>query len=120
MQNFNISMINYNAKNVWIRLLDLSIFKLLFVTLIITITPVLVYAQFNKLAWADEFDGKGLPDKTKWDYEEGYIRNKEKQYYTRERKENVRQESIVEGLFKDMDEIARAFIYSEIFPRKYF
>jgi hypothetical protein len=25
----------------------------------------------------------------------------------------------VEGLFKDLDEITRAFIYSEIFPRKY-
>lgn len=27
--------------------------------------------------------------------------------------------SIVEGLFANMDEITRAFIYSEIFPRKY-
>jgi hypothetical protein len=26
---------------------------------------------------------------------------------------------VVEGLFADMDEVTRAFIYSEIFPRKY-
>jgi beta-glucanase (GH16 family) len=43
-----------------------------------------------ELVWADEFNVKGPPDKTKWDYEEGLVRNEEKQYYTRERKENVR------------------------------
>jgi hypothetical protein len=29
--------------------------------------------------WSDEFEYEGLPDKTKWDYEEGFIRNKELQ-----------------------------------------
>ena len=43
-----------------------------------------------RLVWSDEFDYEGLPDKTKWDYEEGFVRNKEAQYYTRERMENVR------------------------------
>ncbi len=43
-----------------------------------------------KLVWGDEFDKDGLPDSTKWDYEEGYIRNNEAQYYTRARKENAR------------------------------
>ncbi len=42
-----------------------------------------------KLVWADEFDYTGLPDSAKWSYEEGYIRNKEPQYYTRARKENA-------------------------------
>ncbi len=42
-----------------------------------------------KLVWADEFDYTGLPDPTKWDYEEGYLRNNEAQYYTRARKENA-------------------------------
>ena len=42
-----------------------------------------------KLAWADEFDYTGLPDPAKWDYEAGYIRNNEAQYYTRARKENA-------------------------------
>ena len=45
-----------------------------------------------KLVFSDEFDKPGLPDPDKWIYEEGYIRNGEKQYYTRERKENVRVE----------------------------
>ena len=53
-----------------------------------------------KLVWSDEFDYTGLPDSSKWDYEEGFIRNREEQYYTRERKENARVENgnlIIEG-----------------------
>lgn len=43
----------------------------------------------RKLVWQDEFNYTGLPDPSKWDYEVGHIRNNEKQYYTRARKENV-------------------------------
>jgi beta-glucanase (GH16 family) len=46
-------------------------------------------ASFRKLAWSDEFNYSGLPDPAKWNYEEGYVRNKELQYYTKERKENA-------------------------------
>ncbi len=35
-----------------------------------------------ELIWADEFDYSGKPDSTKWGYEYGFIRNREKQYYT--------------------------------------
>ena len=42
-----------------------------------------------KLVWADEFDYTGVPDPAKWDYEVGYVRNNEAQYYTRARKENA-------------------------------
>lgn len=45
-----------------------------------------------ELVWADEFDYTGLPDKSKWTYEQGFVRNRELQYYTRERKENARVE----------------------------
>jgi beta-glucanase (GH16 family) len=45
-----------------------------------------------KLVWSDEFDKPGLPDPAKWDYEAGFIRNREAQYYTRARKENARVE----------------------------
>ena len=60
------------------------------------------YGQTNewKLVWSDEFDYTGLPDKSKWDYEEGFVRNREMQYYTRARKENARVENgtlIIEG-----------------------
>ena len=50
--------------------------------------------------WSDEFDYEGLPDRTKWDYEEGLVRNQEMQYYTRARKENARVENgvlVIEG-----------------------
>jgi beta-glucanase (GH16 family) len=53
-----------------------------------------------KLVWSDEFDKPGLPDPNKWDYEVGFIRNNELQYYTRARKENARVEGgclIIEG-----------------------
>lgn len=42
-----------------------------------------------KLVWSDEFDKPGLPDPAKWNYEEGFIRNNEAQYYTRARAENA-------------------------------
>ena len=44
-------------------------------------------------AWQDEFDRDGLPDATRWDYEVGLIRNRERQYYTRSRSENARVEN---------------------------
>jgi beta-glucanase (GH16 family) len=45
-----------------------------------------------KLVWSDEFDRDGLPDPAKWSYEEGFVRNRELQYYTKGRKENARVE----------------------------
>ena len=44
----------------------------------------------RKLVWADEFTSDGLPDPSKWTYEEGFVRNQESQYYTRARSENAR------------------------------
>ena len=44
-------------------------------------------------AWQDEFDRDGLPDRGRWDYEVGFIRNNERQYYTRDRLENARVEN---------------------------
>lgn len=41
------------------------------------------------LTWSEEFAYEGLPDKSKWSYEEGFIRNNEPQYYTANRKENA-------------------------------
>ena len=48
-----------------------------------------VEAKKWKLVWQDEFNYTGLPDSSKWDYEDGFIRNNEKQFYTVKRKENV-------------------------------
>lgn len=35
------------------------------------------------LIWSDEFNYSGVPDPAKWRYEEGLVRNKEKQLYTK-------------------------------------
>ena len=43
----------------------------------------------KKLIWSDEFDYTGMPDDSKWDYEVGFVRNKEVQYYTKKRPENT-------------------------------
>ena len=45
------------------------------------------------LVWEDNFDNDGLPDSNIWTHEEGYVRNNEKQYYTKNRLENARVES---------------------------
>src|SRR5690242_3267768 len=54
-----------------------------------------------KLVWSDDFDKPGLPDPAKWNYEEGFIRNNEAQYYTKARPENARIENgllVIEAL----------------------
>ncbi len=55
---------------------------------------------FKKLVWSDEFNYNGLPDSTKWSYEEGNgcpkicgWGNNEKEYYTAKRPENARVEN---------------------------
>jgi beta-glucanase (GH16 family) len=46
-----------------------------------------------RLVWGDEFETEGAPDSTKWGYEKGMVRNREKQFYTAGRLENARVES---------------------------
>lgn len=46
-----------------------------------------------KLVWSDEFDRDGLPDPTRWSYEEGFVRNQELQYYTAGQSRNARIEN---------------------------
>lgn len=50
-------------------------------------------SQQKELIWADEFDYTGLPDSSKWNYEEGMNRGVQKQYYTRQRMENAKVEN---------------------------
>lgn len=52
-----------------------------------------------KLVWSEEFNGDSL-DRSRWEYETGFVRNKEMQYYTKERSQNVRLEDgllVIEG-----------------------
>ena len=60
------------------------------IALALVMTALSVSAGEWKLVWSDDFDHEGLPDKEKWDYEEGFVRNNELQFYTRERKQNAR------------------------------
>lgn len=60
-----------------------------------------------KLVWSDEFEGSGLPDSTKWNYNVGNWGwgNNEPQYYSDARVENARQEGgnlIIEAHKNDM------------------
>jgi len=52
-------------------------------------------SQFKKLVWSDEFNYKGLPDSTKWNYDVGGhgFGNNEAQFYTKKRLENARVEN---------------------------
>ena len=43
-----------------------------------------------ELAWSEEFSRGPEPDSANWTYEKGYIRNKEAQFYTENRRENSR------------------------------
>ena len=59
--------------------------------------PALVTVPFDpsrwSLEWADEFEQGLAPDPRNWSYEVGYVRNKEEQYYTNDRRENARIEN---------------------------
>jgi beta-glucanase (GH16 family) len=48
-------------------------------------SPNAVTTPAWKLVWSDEFNtpGTSLPDSTKWDYEYGFVRNNELQFYMR-------------------------------------
>jgi beta-glucanase (GH16 family) len=63
------------------------------VLLVLLSAALSAHAADWKLVWNDEFEKPGLPDGAKWDYETGFIRNNEKQFYTRARKENARVEN---------------------------
>jgi beta-glucanase (GH16 family) len=67
--------------------------KLIYGLIFILLLPCLVQAEEWSLVWSDEFDYAGLPNESKWDYEQGFIRNRESQYYTKARKENARVEN---------------------------
>jgi beta-glucanase (GH16 family) len=63
-------------------------------------SPMSIHGHSWKPVWSDEFKYQGLPDPAKWDYEEGFVRNHENQYYTRDRQQNARVEDghlIIEG-----------------------
>jgi beta-glucanase (GH16 family) len=73
------------------RTLTMLTTRLLLLLAVLLAAPAAPAADWQ-LVWSDEFDKPGLPDPTKWMYEEGFVRNNEAQFYTRARKENARVE----------------------------
>lgn len=72
--------------------------KLLLPALLLSLTgfaqkAVLPQQQYTRLVWADEFNKTGLPDEKNWNYEDGYLRNHELQFYTQRRPQNARMEN---------------------------
>jgi len=65
-----------------------------------------------ELTWSDEFDYIGKPSEASWGYEEGYVRNRELQYYTDDLK-NVKVENgycIIQAILESEDSITSASI----------
>lgn len=74
-----------------------QVFVFMLISLVSCYTVNKNYRKYEKkfnleeweLVWSDEFDYEGLPKNDFWNYEVGYIRNKEYQFYTNKRKENA-------------------------------
>jgi beta-glucanase (GH16 family) len=56
-------------------------FLVVSVLLIISMQDLLGQKDGYVLAWSDEFNIDGTPDSLKWDYEKGFVRNEELQWY---------------------------------------
>ena len=55
-----------------------------FMLLFCMFLPLAGIAQEWKLVWSDEFDGNGKPDESSWTYEQGFVRNREFQWYQKD------------------------------------
>ena len=79
---------SHSKKNLFGRLLSAAV---------VSMALSSAFGQANlegrRLIWSDEFNATGSPDPAKWNYEVGFVRNREAQYYTSNRVENVRQEN---------------------------
>lgn len=59
------------------------------VVLVVLLAPLITNCHKTKLIWSYEFNYNGHPDPAKWRYEEGFVRHRESQYYTKNRIENA-------------------------------
>jgi beta-glucanase (GH16 family) len=62
-------------------------------TAILLLQSPLGLAKQWSLVWSDEFDVSGEPNPDLWNYERGYVRNGEKQFYTVKEPKNARIEN---------------------------
>lgn len=60
----------------------MDFFKKTTVVLCLLTCNTILHAQHTyKLVWSDEFNKDGVPDSSKWNYEKGFVRNEEHQWY---------------------------------------
>jgi hypothetical protein len=59
-----------------------------------------IQAQEWKLVWSDEFDTEGKPDSNNWNYEHGFVRNEELQWYQADNANCKNGLLIIEGVRK--------------------
>ncbi len=65
-----------------------------------------------EMVWSEEFDYTGIPSETSWEYETGYVRNKELQYYT-DQERNVQVENgscVIRAILENGDSITSGSI----------
>ncbi len=62
----------------------LFLFIALFMDGCINQKPINIDISNYKLIWSDEFTKNGIPDTTKWQFENGFVRNEEAQWYQKE------------------------------------
>lgn len=64
------------------------IYRLLTLLILLTLSTSGVVAQIAdngwRMVWQDEFDADGRPDASRWNYERGFVRNEEPQWYASE------------------------------------
>lgn len=80
--------------------------NIIFLFSLIAMTSFNGFSQDWKLIWADDFQYQGLPEPSKWNYEEGKVRNNESQFYTKGRSENARVEDgmlVIEAKSEDFE-----------------
>lgn len=65
-------------------------------TLSALLFPMVMLAADWKLVFSDEFEGIGAPDPAKWRHEEGFVRNREPQWYARSLENACLQDGVLE------------------------
>ncbi|MEP6626762.1 MAG: hypothetical protein ABJA32_02215, partial [Ginsengibacter sp.] len=74
------SRINKDATS-WFNLVVLFVSILFLFSCQQKMMPVKQSSGGYQLVWSDEFNNNGRPDSTKWNYEHGFVRNHELQWY---------------------------------------
>ena len=76
---YTLHLIYINMKHFKIKVLKPSLLMLILSSITLVLQPL--HAQEWRLVWSDEFTDKGRPDSATWNFERGFVRNHEAQWY---------------------------------------